>query len=351
MICIVKLIAVFLFIITTCISCGSVGYYHQSINGHFSLISKREPIDDIVNDSTQDEKLIEQLISAKEIRSFASTALYLPDNDSYLSFVQLDKPYVTWNVFAAPEFSSVLQQGCFPVAGCVQYRGYFNETDAQKYAKKLADMSLDVYVVGVPAYSTLGWFNDPLLSTMLDRGEIVTASYIFHELAHQQLYVKGDTSFNEAFATAVEELGVRSWLLKQQRIDDLNIYEEWLATKNIFSDFIRATRKTFEEIYAQDLPLEVMQQEKKKEVLNVRQRFKYLSKENPQISRYSKWVSGPLNNAQLGAISLYRDLAPAFIHVYELCGEDFERFYQRVEEISGFTVDERKSILIESKNC
>ncbi len=340
-----------LVVITSCVSCSTVSYYHQSISGHFSLISKREPIDDIVNDSTRDEKLIEQLIVAKELRIFASTELKLPDNKSYLSYVQLDKPYVTWNVFAAPEFSITLQQWCFPVAGCVQYRGYFDEKDAQKYAGQLANKGLDIYVAGVPAYSTLGWFDDPLLSTMLDRGEIVTAAYIFHELAHQQFYVKGDTAFNEAFATAVEELGVRRWLLKQQRLSELNKYEDWLKQKSIFSNLIRDAREEFEQLYSQELTPEQMRQEKQERIANFRKQFANLTKENPQIARYSKWVSGPLNNAQLGAISLYRDLVPAFKSIYKLCGDDFELFYKRVKEIAESDKDERKLVLTESGNC
>ena len=197
--------------------CSTIGYYHQSISGHFKLISKREPIVNIVNDSGRDENLIKQLHLAQELRLFASDKLKLPDNDSYRSFVQLDRPYVTWNVFAAPEFSISLQQWCFLVIGCVPYRGYFDEADAKRYAEQLSIQGLDVYVAGVPAYSTLGYFDDPLLSSMLDRGELVTASYIFHELAHQQYYLKGDGAFNEAFATSVEEIGVLLWLHEQDR--------------------------------------------------------------------------------------------------------------------------------------
>ena len=346
-----KIVLVLLFVTTSCVSCSTVDYYHQSINGHFSLISKREPIDDIVNDSTRDKKLIEQLIIAKELRSFASTSLHLPDNESYLSYVQLDRPYVTWNVFAAPEFSTSLQQWCFPVAGCVQYRGYFDEKDAHKYAAQLTNKGLDVYVAGVPAYSTLGWFDDPLLSTMLDRGEIIIASYIFHELAHQQFYVKGDTAFNEAFATAVEELGVRRWLVIQQRYDELNKYENWLVQKSIFSNLVRVTREEFEQLYAQEKTLEVMRQEKEKKIDEFRFQFEVLRKEHPQIAKYSKWMSGPLNNAQLGAISIYRDLVPAFKRVFELCGDDFKVFYKRVEEIAKSDAEKRKSILVELNDC
>ena len=334
-----------------CTGCSTMSYYHQSITGHFALISKREPIADIVNDSARDEKLIKHLKLAQQIRSFASSTLKLPDNNSYRSYVQLDRPYVTWNVFAAPEFSIALQQWCFLVIGCVQYRGYFDENNAQSYAARLADRGMDVFVAGVPAYSTLGWFDDPLLSTMLDRGEIVTASYIFHELAHQQFYVKDDSAFNEAFATAVEELGVRHWLQQQQRIDELNKYEDWLKQKTVFSNFINIARQEFEQLYTQDLSPEAMRIKKFNKITIFRKNFENLSKQNNQLSRYAKWMSGPLNNAQLGSIALYRDLVPAFKRIFELCSNDFKRFYKRAEEISKISVIQRKSVLNTTNEC
>ena len=351
MVRIYSLVLVFILFILGCASCSTIAYYHQSISGHFSLISKREPIADIVNDSAQDEKLIEQLMLAQQLRSFASSRLKLPDNNSYRSYVQLDKPYVTWNVFAAAEFSIALQQWCFLVIGCVQYRGYFDENDAQGYAARLADQGLDVFVAGVPAYSTLGWFDDPLLSTMLDRGEIVTAAYIFHELAHQQFYVKGDSAFNEAFATVVEEIGVRRWLQQQQRIDELNKYEDWLQQKTVFSNFIKTARQELEQLYAQDLTPEAMRIEKMNKITEFRGNFKNLNKQNFQLSRYTKWVSGPLNNAQFGAIALYRELVPAFKRIFELCSSDFERFYKRAEEIAKFPEIQRQATLNTTNEC
>lgn len=338
-------------LLLSCAGCSTINYYHQSISGHFALISKRERIVDIVNDSTRDEKLIEQLIRAQQIRSFASSTLQLPDNESYRSYVQLDQPYVTWNVFAAPEFSIGLQQWCFVVIGCVSYRGYFDKIDAQNYAESLAKQGLDVYVAGVPAYSTLGWFDDPLLSSMLDRGEIVTASYIIHELAHQQFYLKGDSAFNEAFATAVEEIGVRKWLQQQQRDNDLQRYELWLEQKTIFSNFIKEIQQEFEQLYVQQLNEEAMRTKKRNKITEVRSRYDDLVKTHSQLSRYSSWMSGPLNNAQLGALALYRDLVPAFIQKYETCGNDLKRFYKRAEEIAHLTEEQREFILHSKNEC
>ncbi len=331
--------------------CSTISYYHQSISGHFKLISKREHIVDIVNDPARDEKLIKQLLLVEELRSFASKQLKLPENDSYRSYVQLDKPYVTWNVFAAPEFSIALQQWCFLVIGCVPYRGYFAESEANNYAQQLSRQGLDVYVAGVPAYSTLGWFDDPLLSSMLDRGEIVTASYIFHELAHQQFYLKGDGAFNEAFATAVEEIGVLDWLHNQNRSQDMQRYDDWLLQKSIFSEFVKNSRDEFETLYQQEYDLQKMKVEKEILIAEMRRRFTDLSSENKHIARYSKWMSGPLNNAQLGAISLYRELVPAFRRIFGLCGNDFEKFYSYVETIAKLSEEQRETTLQTTKVC
>ncbi len=333
------------------LGCSTIDYYHQSISGHFKLISKRERIVDIVNDSTRDEKLITQLHLVEELRSFASDRLKLPDNASYRSYIQLDKPYVTWNVFAAPAFSSALQQWCFLVVGCVPYRGYFDEAEANSYAEQLSAQGLDVYVAGVPAYSTLGWFNDPLLSSMLDRGEIVTAAYIFHELAHQQFYLKGDGAFNEAFATAVEEIGVLEWLQQQGRGQDVQRYDNWLLQKSIFYEFVKSSRDEFEALYLQKYDIEKMQAEKEILISEMRRKFANLSSENNQIARYSKWMAGPLNNAQLGAISLYRELVPAFRRIFSLCENDLDKFYGYVEIIAKLPEEQRETTLHTTEVC
>ena len=334
-----------------CTGCSTLGYYHQSVRGHLSLISKQMPIADIVNDSTQDQKLIEQLKLAEELRTFASTHVKLPENDSYRSYVQLERPYVVWSVFAAPEFSVTLRKWCFLIIGCLQYRGYFDQQDAQAYAAELAELGLDVYVSGVTAYSTLGWLDDPLLSSMLNRGEIVTASYIFHELAHQQFYLKGDTGFNEAFATAVEELGVSLWFQHQGRSDDLERYENWLSQKKVFSNFVRQGRRDLMKLYAMDLSAAAMRIEKQKLTAEFRRRFEDQARSNRQLTRYRKWMSGPLNNAQLGALALYRDLTPAFKQLFETCHRNFDVFYRRVKSISRLSEKQRKQALEPPQAC
>ncbi|MCY3803234.1 MAG: aminopeptidase [Gammaproteobacteria bacterium] len=327
--------------------CSTVGFYHQSTAGHLALLAKQEPIADIVNDSTRDKKLIEQLVLAQELRTFASTDLMLPENESYRSYIQLERRYVAWHVFAAPEFSVTLQKWCFLAVDCMQYRRYFDKHKARAYAAKLAATGQDVYVAGVPAYSTLA----PLVSSMLNQGEIATASYIFHELAHQQLYVHSNSTFNESFATAVEELGIRHWLQQQGRQDELLRYENWLTQKAAFANLILDTRQEFHELYESGLPVEMMRSEKQKLISILQQRFENLKQSNNLLQRYEKWMLGPLNNAQLGVIAVYRDQVPFFKQLFLACGSDFEKFYLRSEEISKLTAKERQSALEVSQQC
>ena len=334
-------------LVNFCTGCGTIGFYYQSTAGHLALLSKREPISNIVNDSTRDKKLIEQLMLAQELRTFASTDLRLPENQSYRSYIQLDRKYAAWHIFAAPEFSVKLQKWCFLAIDCMQYRRYFDEDEARAFAAKLAAAGQDVYVAGVPAYSTLA----PLVSSMLNQGEIATASYIFHELAHQQLYVHSDSTFNESFATAVEELGVHRWLLHQEKQEELRRYENWLTQKAAFANLILDTRRELHELYESGLPVEVMRSEKQKLAEALRQRFKNLSQSSSSLQRYKKWMPGPLNNAQLGVIAVYRHQVPDFKQLFATCDSDFEKFYLRAEEISTLSTKERKSALEMLQEC
>lgn len=334
-------------LVNFCTGCGTIGFYYQSTAGHLALLSKREPISDIVNDSTRDKKLIEQLMLAQELRTFASTDLRLPENQSYRSYIQLDRQYVAWHVFAAPEFSVTLQKWCFLAVDCMQYRRYFDEHKARSFAAKLAAAGQDVYVAGVPAYSTLA----PLVSSMLDQGELATASYIFHELAHQQLYVNSNSTFNESFATAVEELGVHRWLQHQGRQGELLRYENWLTQKTVFANLILDTRRELRELYESGLSVETMRSEKTRLASVLRGRFENLSQSNSSLRRYKKWMSGPLNNAQLGVIAVYRDQVPDFKQLFVACDGDFEKFYLRAEEISMLSIKQQKPALAMSQEC
>ncbi|KAF1038175.1 MAG: hypothetical protein GAK35_03810 [Herbaspirillum frisingense] len=192
--------------------CSSISYYAQAAHGQFSLLAQARPFDDWLSDPDAKPALKAKLETVREIRRFAVAELGLPDNGSYKTYAQLDRPFVLWNVVAAPELSLKAHQWCFPIAGCVDYRGYYSQQAAQDYGAQLQQQGYDVQVVGVPAYSTLGWFNDPVISTFINYPDGELARLVFHELAHQTVYARDDTPFNEGFAVAVEEIGVARWL-------------------------------------------------------------------------------------------------------------------------------------------
>ena len=196
-------------------------YLLQAAGGQMEISAKREPIAEVIADAATPPQLRARLEYVANARDFASRELGLPDNESYRSYADLDRPYVVWNVFAAPEFSVEPRRWCFPIAGCVVYRGYFSEEAAQHYASRLRRRGDDAAVGGVAAYSTLGHFKDPVLSTMLGWSDAQLAATLFHELAHQVVYVPGDSEFNESFATVVEEAGLERWLTERRRSQEL----------------------------------------------------------------------------------------------------------------------------------
>ena len=191
--------------------CSSVSYYSQLASGQWQLLQARQPVAEVIADPTRPQVLREHLAHSQKARTFASQQLHLPDNQSYRLYADIGRPYVVWNVFATSEFSLLPQNHCFPIAGCVAYRGYYTQGAARGEAALLQLRGMDVSIGGVEAYSTLGWFDDPIMSSMMRWGEERLATVIFHELAHQRFYVKDDTEFNESFATFVEQEGTRQW--------------------------------------------------------------------------------------------------------------------------------------------
>lgn len=311
----------------------AVSYYAQSIGGHLSLMSQREPIEEVLKKAEPDLKKRLQL--SQEIRSFASESLGLPDNNSYTTYVALDRPYIVWNVFAAESLALDIKQWCYLVVGCANYRGYYKEANAERYAKGLREKGYDVVVGGVSAYSTLGWFADPLTSALLRRNGANLAELIFHELAHQELFIKNDSRFNEAFATVVGEQGVLRWLSETERYDDLARYQKQLEVYGDFLNLIRQTRQQLEENYQTNINDE--QKLVNKELIFSEMKVNYEKLKNEKWGGeawYQGWFNRPLNNARFVSIATYRDLVPVFETLFERCDKDFKRFYQRVKEIS-----------------
>ncbi len=329
-----------------------LGYYWQSASGHLRLMAAARPVDDWLAEPDTPQRLRERLALARRIRAFASQELLLPDNASYRRYADLQRSAVVWNVAAAPALSLTLKTWCFPVTGCVGYRGYFDEEAARQQAAALQAQGYEVAVQPVPAYSTLGWLNwaggDPLLNTFIGYAEGDLARLIFHELAHQVLYVKDDTPFNESFATAVERLGVEHWLA---RAASEAARQEWAQAQQRRAQFralSRETRARLQAIYAgqgpgSDTP-EARLQRKAQVLADFRAGYTRLRQGwggDPARWRLTdRWVA-EANNAAFGAQAAYDDLVPGFEALFAREGRDWRRFYDAVTELSRLPRPER----------
>jgi predicted aminopeptidase len=289
----------------------AVPYYWQAIDGQLGLIRKREPIEDLIATPTIDPVLKATLTRITAMRRFAVEELGLPDNDSYTTYVALEQPYVVWNVVATQEFSVDPERWCFPFAGCVAYRGYFDQADAERYAAELAEKGLDTYSGGATAFSTLGYFDDPVLSTMVNGGDQYVASLLFHELAHQKLYVKDDSEFSEAFATVVEEIGTERWLMQNATPADLERYLARRQRRAEFGALVTAQQARLRAIYASASPAEQLRVEKERAFATMRSEYEALKARWGGSGEYDGWFAQPLNNATLAAVATYTHWLPA----------------------------------------
>ena len=332
--------------------CASVGYYWQSVSGHLSLLNAARPIDDWLTDTQTPEPLKARLALSQRIRSFAVNELKLPDNASYHRYAELRRSAVVWNVVAAPELSLTLKTWCFPVVGCVGYRGYFNELDARAEAAHLKAQGLEVSVYGVPAYSTLGWMNwaggDPLLSTFINYPEGELARLVFHELAHQVVFAAGDTMFNESFATAVERLGSQRWLATQASDAARTQYATFDQRRQAFRALALATRRELADIYE---PKEALRQKIRGQVAmknvamqNFRDRYADLKAGWGGFAGYDPWVARA-NNAAFGAQAAYDELVPGFEALFAREGGNWQRFYDAVRQLAALPQDQRHQAL------
>lgn len=312
--------------LTVVSGCTTLEYYAQSIGGHLRLMSMRVPIEKIISEETTSQSLRSRLALAVSVREFAHQKLDLPDNGSYTSYVDLARPYVSWTVIAAPEFSLNPKTWCFPVVGCVAYRGYFDETDATRFAERLKKDGYDVHVAGVQAYSTLGWFDDPLLNSMVAQPEYRLAGVIFHELAHQRLYVAGDSAFNEAYAVVIERQGVERWLASSGRQELIEDYHEYTARQAQFLELVRDTRQALEALYASELGDE--QKRVRKASVFSKMRVDYAERRAiwNGYGGYDAWFDSALNNAKLALVATYNAYVPAFEKLLESKGGDLREF-------------------------
>lgn len=314
-------------------ACTQLSYYSQSIHGHYELVSQRQSIDALLATSEANENNNSlpahrqaQLKQLVKIREFAHKNLYLPDNGSYRQYVDLKRSAVTWNVIATPAYSMQPKQWCFPVVGCLSYKGYFSQAAALQEATLLEQQGYDVYVSESTAYSTLGWFKDPVVSTMLDHGVIVAAETLIHELAHQRLYIPDDTAFNEAFATAVAQEGLKHWLQAEQP-DKLPVYLDYLEKRQDFVRLLAETAQQLRLIYDEKVSDQQKQQKKLEQYALLRQQYYALKQTWGGDDRYDAWFNKPLNNARLALVGVYYDQVDDVVDALNARGRDFERFY------------------------
>ncbi len=309
--------------------CAQLGYYAQAVHGQSSLMAAAKPIDDLLLAPELDGKLRQRLEKAKQIRQFAVSELGLPDNASYKSYADLQRPFALWNVVATPELSLRPLQWCFPVAGCVSYRGYYSKDDAQEFATTLRADGYDVQVIGVPTYSTLGWFNDPVLSTFIRYPDGELARLIFHELAHQIVYVKDDTQFNESFATTVEEEGVERWFALYGDANAKRLYTEFKVRRAEFLGLLLRYRTELVINYASPVSDDEKRLRKVEIFAALQRDYQSLKVSWHGFAGYDRWFAEPLSNAHLAAIATYHELAPGFKALLRE-KENFADFYQAV---------------------
>jgi len=329
-------IAVFLRHFMLCIAILPLSgcYLLQAAAGQMEIVTKRKPIATVIANPATPVPLRKRLEYVSDARQFAVKELGLPDNESYRSYADLERPFVVWNVFATDEFSVEPRRWCFPIAGCVVYRGYFNEQRAQDYARGLRSRGQDTAVGGVAAYSTLGHFEDPVLNTMLNWSDVQLAGTLFHELAHQVVYVPGESEFNEAFATTVEEAGLERWLTAHNRVQEMRSWYTQRERSEQFIGLLLVARERLRNLYAEDLPEDEMRARKQQEF--GRLKFEYLQQKARWngYSGYDRWFDRALNNAHLISAATYHGCLPKFRELLHSVEGDFQRFYDRVRELA-----------------
>ena len=330
--------------------CSTLRYYADSVGGHLAIVRAARPVSDWLADDTTSAALKARLELSQRIRDFATRELEEPDNASYRRYADLKRPYAVWNVVAAPELSLTLKTWCFPVVGCVGYRGYYEQTQADAFAAGLRAQGLEVSVYGVPAYSTLGLlpfdvFADPLLNTFIGYPEGELARLIFHELAHQIAYAKGDTVFNESFATAVERIGAQRWLKEHASPQAREDYERYETRHRDFRELTTRYRDRLEALYAS--AASDADKRAGKAALMAQMRADYATLKRDRwggYSGYDSWFANA-NNASLGVLAAYNQLVPEFERLFEREGGDFARFYAEVKRLAALPMAQRRKAL------
>jgi predicted aminopeptidase len=334
-------------ILISLIACGcqGVSYYGQAVWGQARIMWSEQPISAVLENPGTPQPTRETLAYVLTVREFAQAQLHLPPGGSYRSFAEVGRPYVAWNVFAAPEFSLEPRTWCYPVAGCATYRGYFSKDAAERCASDLQSEGYDVYVGGVTAYSTLGWFEDPVLSTFLVLGRARLSALLFHELAHRTLYAPGDTAFNEGFATAVEEEGLRRWAACTRDPDILAVFERDRRLQDQFIRLVMRRRAELGTLYATDSPEDRKRARKAEIFRDLATDFAAAKQTTPDLACYDRWFTTGLSNAGLATVAAYHDLVPAFKNLLRDCNGDLSAFYAQCRIIAELPLAARQERL------
>jgi predicted aminopeptidase len=338
----VGLVVVTVFVTT---GCSALGYYAQSARGHLGLMAAAKPVPQWLDEPDLAADLRQRLVLSQRLRDFAIQVLKLPDNRSYRSYADLKRSAAVWNVVAAPVLSLKLKTWCFPVVGCVGYRGYYSESAARHEADGLRAQGLEASVYPVPAYSTLGWMNwlggDPLLNTFIRWPEGELARLIFHELAHQEAYAAGDTRFNESFATSVERIGAGLWLAQYGSPAARDAYRQINERRHDFNELTRQARDQLNALY--DSTLDDADKRQRKAVLYARLQADYQQMKAERWGGYSGYdrFFAEVNNASLGVLAAYDDEVPAFEQLFQDQGRDFSRFYAEVRRLAALPRPQR----------
>ncbi|PLX80116.1 MAG: aminopeptidase [Desulfuromonas sp.] len=325
--------------------CGDLGYYWSCLQGQLDVLNRAQPVDTLLVAADTSPDLRSRLEQAKEIRDFASRALSLPDNDSYRRYANLERDYAVWNVVSSPEFSLEPQNWCFPIAGCVSYRGFFSEDEADRFAAGLQDGGNDVFRYGVAAYSTLNWFDDPILNTFWRRSNTSLASLIFHELSHQVVYLPGASDFNEAFATSVEIVGTLRWLENHNDSKGKELFKRHYELNSKFQQLARTCRETLGKLYLTSLSDNEKRGEKARILRDFQNLLRDLGREYGNEQLFSSWLGDDLNNARFALLSTYHDLVPAFLNLLAVKNYNLEKFFIEVERLSKLPKEERLAVL------
>ncbi len=325
--------------------CQSIAYYSQAVGGHLSILNQQKSIEKLLLDEHISRDTRARLRQVLQVREFAAARLHLPDNRSYTRYVDLGRDYAVWNVVATPRYSVEPRESCFWVVGCLSYRGYYDKADAIKHAQQLKDQGLDTHVGGVTAYSTLGWMADPVLNTMLARSEVAMAGLIFHELAHQQIYIKGDTKFNESFATAVEKMGLKQWAAARDQSEEMSAYFAEKEKRQLVVKLILDTRIRMQAAYRAEKNEQNLENIKQAQFKQLRDDYRKLKRTRGGTLGFDRFFAADLNHASLALFGEYHGWVAAFEQLFKLHHGDWPNFYQAAAVLGSEDNDARRQSL------